>query len=120
MLYAPIHFVTDQSMAVSIVSRAIGLPLYLGYAVQANYTTSGTLGGALSLEASVDHKEDPEGNIIRAGNFVTILNSSVTISGAGSYIWNIRDSEYAYFRLRYTPTGGDTGTLNAYCTIKGF
>lgn len=119
MLYAPMQIVTNQSMAVAITSRVIGLDQYFGYAVQADYTTSGTLGGILSLEASVDHKQDPEGNVLRAGSFVTVTDSPVLLTGAGSYIWNVRDSNYAYFRLVYTPTGGDTGTLNAYATIKG-
>lgn len=120
MLYAPIQIVTNQSMAVSITSRVIGLPLYFGYAVQADYTTSGTLGGVLALQASVDHREDPEGNVLKAGNFVTIEDTPFLLTGAGSFIWNIRDSNYAYFRLIYTPAGGDSGNLNAYATIKGF
>lgn len=120
MLYAPIQIVTNGNMASSIISKIIGLPLYFGYAVQADYATSGTLGGVLALQASVDHKQDPEGNVVNAGTFVTIANSPVTITGAGSYIWNVTSANYAFFQLIYTHTGGDSGTLNAYCTIKGF
>lgn len=119
MLHAQTQFVTNQSMASTVVSNPVGINLYFGYAVQADYTTSGTLGGTFSLEASVDHRQDPEGNVLNQGTFVTITDSPLLITGAGSYIWNVRDPNYSYFRLRYEPDTGDTGTLNAYFTIKG-
>jgi hypothetical protein len=120
MLYAPIQIITSQTMAAAISSRIVALPLYFGYAVQATYTTSGTLGGSFAIQVSVDHDEDLNGNVTRAGTFVTLANSTVVITGAGSYIWNVSDSNYAYFKLIYTPAGGDTGTCNAFATIKGF
>ncbi len=119
MLPSQKQIVTNKSMAVAITSDIIQINLYFGYSVQADYTTSGTLGGTLSLEASVDRRVDPQGNVLFAGNFVTITDSPVVLTGAGSYIWNVRDSNYSFFRLVYAPAGGDTGTLNAYSTIKG-
>lgn len=107
-------------MAVAITSRVVPLDQVFGYSVQADYATGGTLGGVLALQASVDHAEDNEGNVIRAGNWVTITDSPVTLTGAGSFIWNITSSNYLFFRLIYTPTGGDSGTLNAFCVTKGF
>jgi len=120
MLYAPVKIINAQSMAASFASTIIALPLYYGYAIQATYTTAGTLGGSFAIQVSVDHLKDDQGNILRAGTFVTLANSTVVITGAGSYIWNVNDANYAYFKLIYTAAGGDSGTCNAYCTIKGF
>jgi hypothetical protein len=113
-----IQIVAAQSMAADITSLVVPIPYYAGYSVQANYATSGTLGGVLALQASDDHQEDPEGNVLHAGNWVTITNTPVTLTGAGSYMWNVTTANYSYFRLIYTHLGGDSGTLNAYCTIK--
>ncbi len=118
--HAQVQIVTSKSMAVAVTSDIININEYFGYAVQANYTTSGTLVGTLALQASVDHKQElVTGNVTNAGNFVTIPNSAVTLSGAGSYIWNVMEANYSFFRLIYTPGVSDTGTLNAFCTIKG-
>lgn len=120
MRYAPIQIVSAQSMAVAITSETIPLNQVFGYSVQANYATSGTLGGTLALQASDDHQEDNEKNVTRAGNWVTIEDSPVVLTGAGSFIWNVMNPNYLWFRLIYTPTGGDSGTLNAFATTKGF
>lgn len=119
MEHSQSQIVTAQSMATSIISKIIGINLYFGYSVQAVYTTTGTLGGILALQASVNHQTDLQGNVTFPGGFVTIEDSPVLLTGAGQYIWNLRDTNYSYFQLIYTPAGGDTGILNAYCTIKG-
>lgn len=120
MLITPKHLITNASMAADVVSPAQQLANVFGYSVQADYATSGSLGGTLSLEASVDHREDDKGNVLNAGNFVTITNSPQVISGAGAFIWNIESSMYPYFRVRYTHAGGDSGTLNVWFFLRGF
>ncbi len=119
MLHPQSQIVTAASMDDDIESKIINLNLDFGFAVQADYATSGTLGGSLALQASTDHIQDTLGNVLRAGNFVTITSSIVNISGAGSYLWNVPQANYSYFKLIYTPAISDTGTLNAYCTQKG-
>lgn len=119
MQRAQIPFVVNQSMAASFQSIPILLDQMFGYAVTASYTTSGTLGGTLALQASADHRQDPEGNVLVVGNFDTITDSPIVIANAGSYTWNVRDTNYFWFRLIYTPAVGDTGTLNATANIKG-
>lgn len=119
MRFAPIQIVTNKSMAADISSKIVPIDQVIGYAVQAVYTTSGTLGGVLALQASVNHQEDNEGNVIVAGNFVTIANSPVTLTGAGSFIWNLDGTYYRYFKLIYTHLGGDSGNLNAFVEDKG-
>ena len=113
------QIVTNASMAATVTSKIIGLNLFYGCAVSAVYTTSGTLGGTFTLQTSEDHQEDLNGNVIKAGTFNTVQNSSVTITGAGTYTWDITATSCSYIKLVYTPAGGDTGTLNAYITIKG-
>jgi len=120
MRYAPIQFVVNQSMAADITSKAIPINQVFGYAVQAVYSTSGTLGGTLALQASVDHVEDNEGNILFQGHFDTITNSPVVLTGAGSFTWNVATSNYMFFRLIYTHATGDSGTLSAKACTKGF
>jgi hypothetical protein len=112
--------VNNVSMASNITSSVIQLEYNWGYAVQANYSTSGTLGGTFQLQASCDYAIDFIGNVQNAGNWVTITNSPYTITGAGTYIWNIdRNANYPYARLTYTAAGGDTGTLFSIVTSKG-
>ncbi len=120
MRYAPIQIVTAASMAADITSAIIPIDQVFGYAIQAVYTTSGSLGGVLALQASVDHQQDLNGNVTRAGNFTTITDSPVTLTGAGNYVWNVTSGMYLYVKLIYTHTGGDAGTLNAYALTKGF
>jgi hypothetical protein len=107
-------------MAGDLTSSVQQLDNAFGYSVQANYATVGSLGGTLSLEASIDHQQDSQGNVLVAGNWVTVTNSSQTISGAGSYIWNVENVMYPYFRVKYAHHSGDTGTLNVYCNVRGF
>lgn len=111
-------FVAAQSMAANITSRAINLDQVFAYSIQAVYTTSGTLGGTFTLEASVDHSEDINGNTLVAGNWVTIEDSDETISGAGTFIWNVSNANYPFVRLVYTKAMGDTGTLNAFVWVR--
>lgn len=120
MRIAQKQFVTSQNMNADITSNPVGLNQDFGYSIQANYATSGTLGGVLKLQASVDHIVDQQGNVTNAGNWVDILNSSVTLTGAGSYVWNVTDVMYPFVRLVYTHTGGDSGTLNAFYNVRGF
>lgn len=120
MRYAPIQIVKNASMAADIISSIVPIDQVYGYSVQANYTTSGSLGGTLSIQASVDHVQDTEGNVINAGTFVDITGTPVVLTGAGSFIWNVMTANYLYFQLKYTHAGGDTGTLNAFSVTKGF
>jgi len=120
MRYNQDPIVVNGDMSASITSETIPLDQVFGYSIQAVYTTAGTLGGVLELQASCNHYEDNEKNVVVAGDWVTIANSPVTITGAGSYIWNIQDSNYLWARLVYTPAVSDSGSLNATVTSKGF
>ena len=65
-------------------------------------------------------KFDNNGNVTNQGTFVDITGTPVTLTGAGSFIWNVTGPQYPFMRLVYTPAGGDTGTLNVFYYGKGF
>lgn len=116
------QFVTSQSMAADITSAVVGLDQDFGYSIQANYTTSGTLAGTLKLQASLDYNPGTmqSGGAANSGNWVDIDGSSQTITGAGSFVWNVAEVMYPFVRLVYTHAGGDSGSLNAYYQTRGF
>ena len=116
----PVKLVTNGNMAGDITSAVQQVQTALGYAIQAIYTTSGTLGGTLKLQACVNRQQYPTGEVLVAGTFVDVPGSSQTISAAGSYIWDVEPSQVPYVRLVYTHAGGDSGTLNVYFFSKGF
>lgn len=107
-------------MSGDIVSQVQQLNQAFGYSIQANYTTLGSLGGTLAIQASVDHQTDINDNVIVAGNWVTITNTPQVISGAGSFVWNFTSSMYPFVRLIYTAFPGDVGTLNALLFERAF
>jgi hypothetical protein len=114
------QFLTNKSMATTVISNPVALDQDFGYAVQVNFSTTGSLTGTFTLQASVDHRSDQAGNVLVVGNWVTLDESSYVISGAGSYLWNVTEAMYPFFRLVYTPAIGDTGTLNAFYQTRGF
>lgn len=117
MRFAPIEIVVNGNMANAITSETVPLDQVFGLSVQAVYTTTGTLGGVVSLQGSNTHQEDNEKNVLNAGTWTTI--SSVTLSGAGNTLWNVENSNYLWLRVVYAPAMGDSGTLNTVCVTKG-
>jgi hypothetical protein len=93
----------DMSEA-ELVSDA--LPLYerTQYALQAVYT--GSPDGAMIVEVSVN-----------GDDYETLTSSSVAISGAGSYIYNVTAAGYLWARIKYTKTSG-TGELTVVGSAK--
>lgn len=120
MRYSQDSILKDGDMSEVLVSETIPLDQVFGYSVQAVYTTEAALGGVLQMQASSNHQEDNERNVIVEGDWVTIKNSSVTISGSGSFIWNMQEPNYLWARLVYTPAIGDSGVLNVTVNTKGF
>lgn len=119
MQFAVNHMIVNASMAVPVPGPSVATSTMYGYAIQAVYTTAGTLGGVLQLQGSIDHRQDPQGNVLAPGNWAPVQNSSELISGAGTFIWDVTISNVPFVRLVYTPAGGDSGVLNGYFCIKG-
>ncbi len=111
MRITPVHLIAagDMSADVSAIQQ---LNQIYAYSVEAVY--AGSPNGALSLQASNDY--DPDTG---SGTWTTIADSSNTITGAGSTMWNVTSSNYAYLKVVFTFSSG-TGTLNAYFYGRGF
>jgi len=120
MRYSQDPILVNGNMSGALESETVPLDQVFGYSIQAVYTTSGTLGGVLQLQASSNHQEDNEKNVIVAGDWVTIASSAVTISGAGTFMWNVQEPNYLWVKLVYTPAVSDTGVLNATVNTKGY
>lgn len=78
------------------------------YAIQADYT--GTFSGSLKLEVSNDDDT--------VTNWTELTGSSVAITSAGTYIWNVKHVAYRAVRVVYTYTSGSC-TLSLSITTKG-
>lgn len=120
MRFAPIEIVVNGNMSGSLTSETVPLDQVFGFAVQAVYTTSGTLNGTLSLQASCNHEEDNERNVIVPGTWTEIANSAVSLTGAGNYVWNVANPNYLWVRLVWVPGAMNSGNLNVTCVTKGF
>lgn len=91
-------------MSADITSEAINLVKKEGVAVQAIFTGSPT--GTLKIEGSID-----------GINYTAITETSLSITEAGDVLYNLRDVNYLWARLRWVFTSG-TGVLNAFFATK--
>lgn len=98
-------FLTAGDMAGSVTSSAEPLDYIYGFSIQAIYTGSPV--GTLTLEASNDNS-----------NWVTVTDSSYSVTSAGNYMWNFTVSNFKWVRVVYTRTSG-TGTLSARIYARG-
>lgn len=106
-------------MNANINSPASALENIFGYAIQAVYT--GTPTGSLKLQISCDPIQNATPNPTLPTNWVDLINSSVNVSAAGAYIWNIPDVNYTWVRVVYTDgsSGASTAVLNVIINAKG-
>ena len=113
-----IPMLTSVLMNTNITSDPVDIPDIYGYAIQAVYT--GTPTGTLKLQASADPFKY-SGTPQAPTNWTDIANSSVDITAAGNYMWNVTGSFYNYVRVVYTDTSGGTSTahLTVTANIKG-
>ena len=122
MKTAPNQIVKNGNMAAQIISAPVDCRTKLAYSVQANSKTTGTLGGTWSLQGSLDYQIDLNGNVLNAGNWQTIANSSQAISlsnTSGVTTWDFTQTGVPWVRAVYAPAGGDTGTANVFGYTKG-
>lgn len=119
----PQKFLVNGNMASTITSNPVGLNQAIGFFIEATATTSGTLAGVFTVQSSISYNPGtPQSDgPPTAGNWVEIAGSATTISGAGTSQWNYGNAipNFLWVRLVYTPAGGDSGTLNALCNVKG-
>ena len=111
--YVGQQVITNGSMAsTSINSTAFDLDQFIGYSCQAVWTGA-SAAGTLKLQISDDLVTDCSA----ISNWIDYTNSSYTVSGAGSYLWNASQANYRCVRAVYTKSSG-TGTLNVVCGSK--
>lgn len=110
--------VTDASMASSITSEVIEVKNQDNIAFQFNFT--GAPVGTFSVQVSLDYKEDMNGNVQNAGNWISLpLSPAITATGAADVAYvDINQTGATYMRVLYTRTSG-TGVLNVYAVAKG-
>lgn len=81
--------------------------------------TVATVAGSFKLQASNNAFADDAINRTNAGAvWVDIPSSSVPVSGAGNFFWNVSDVNYEAVRIVWTSTGGD-GNVSVYFLAKG-
>lgn len=117
-LLLPVHVINAVSMGSNITSSAIEVKNQDNVGLQLVWT--GAPVGVFSVQISLNHKEDLEGNIVVAGTWATLpLSPSIAAAGSAdnAYI-DINQTSAQYIRLVYTRTSG-TGTLDAYIDAKG-
>lgn len=91
----------------TVISEAVSLKHIYGYSVWASW--AGTLiTGSIKLQASVD-----------GVNWEDVASSSQTISVTGSYLWNVPDAMYKFFRVSVTSGNTNNITVNAKHYCKG-
>jgi hypothetical protein len=106
----------DMSQS-SITSKVTNILNLDNVGIQLNW--SGAPVGTFAIQVSMDYQQDAQGNVTKAGNWVSIaLSPALAAAGSG-------DSAYAdlaglsapWIRVVYTKTSG-TGTLNAFISGK--
>lgn len=106
MLTTPDILLSSVSMGADITSDSQQLTNMFGFSIQAVYTGSPV--GALKLEASLDKV-----------TWNDVEDSSVSITDAGSTLWNVSEVQYPYVRVFYDFTSG-SGSLTAKFFGRGF
>lgn len=123
LVLKPAHIISAQSLGASFTSSAMPVTQSDILGIQINYT--GAPVGAFSVQASLDHAQDAQGNIQVAGNWADVylsVNGATTSSiavpaGTSPILIDIYGPSMPYFRLVYTRTSG-TGTADVYLGAK--
>lgn len=117
-LLNPVHIITAASMTSTVTSSVAEVKLQDDIGIQLKWT--GTPTGTFKFQISMDYKADAEGNVVNAGNWVTVpVLPIITAAGApdDAYV-DLMQLSTPYLRVQYVPTAG-TGTLDVYVNGKG-
>lgn len=123
LVLKPVHIVTAQSMGATFTTTAFPVTQSDILGIQINYTGSPV--GSFSVQASLDHAQDAQGNIQVAGNWADVyltvngaLTSSIAVpAGTSPILIDVYGPSMPYFRLVYTRVSG-TGTADIYLGAK--
>ncbi len=102
----------DMSQA-TVTSTVTNIERLDNIGVQLNWTGSPV--GTFAVQVSIDYEQDDQGNVLDAGNWVTIVTAS---TAAGSPIMvNLTALSAPWIRTVYTRSSA-SGTLNAFISGK--
>lgn len=106
-------------MNADLASSAAQLLDMSGYSIQVVFT--GTPTGTFKLQASSDPYS--KGTLSPApapSHWTDVASSSVAVSAAGNYMWNVTDVFYDYVRVIYTDgsSGASTAVITS-CIFNG-
>jgi hypothetical protein len=91
----------------TVNSEPVLLEHMMGYAIWATWSGT-TIAGTIKLQATVDLE-----------NWEDVANSSVTITGADTNLWNITEAFYQAVRVVVTADDANTITVTAKIYAKG-
>lgn len=87
------------------LTESVSLEHIYGYSVWATWAGT-TISGSIKIQCSVD-----------GSNWEDVASSEQTINAAGTYLWNIADAMYKYFRV--SCTANDANTITVTCKYYG-
>ncbi len=118
MLVNPTLILPATQMILGATSQPQQLTQTFAYGLQAVYTGT-TISGSIHLEASINHKEDTQGNVLFEGDWDTINGSQQNITGSGTGVWNVGSGApgYPWVRVVYVDTGSSP---DATLTVTGY
>ena len=105
--------VENGDMSEDIFSSPVELEYSVTFAIQLKVSSSATLTGTFSIQASCDPVSD------RPVNWTTLTDHDFSISGDGTGIFNIENCGYSWVRVIFASSTG-SGTLNVRINRKGF
>lgn len=117
-LLLPTTIFAAVSMATSQTSRVVEIKEQDNIGIQLHWTGSPV--GTFDFQISSDHREDINGNVQVAGNWISLaLSPAITATGSGddAYV-DLNQMSALYMRVVYTAVSG-TGTLTGIAVGKG-
>lgn len=108
---------TAASMAGNLIGTVSNIEFYDNIGVELVFT--GTPNGTFSVDLSIDHVQDQNGNVTTAGTWtpITFSNPPVASGAAGSIYLDLNQLSAPWIRVRYT-AASSTGTLNGWVCGK--
>jgi len=113
-----IKILSAGDMSGNLTSKVYPIEYFDNIAIQMNFTGSPT--GTFAVQVSLDHLQDAFGNVLNAGNWVSIVFSAgtpVASGSAGSIAIDILPTAFPYIRVTYAFVSG-TGSLDVWAGAK--
>lgn len=117
-LFPPAPVIVNGDMSATVISAVTIIKMLSQVSYDISWTGSNPL-GTFTVEVSNTYKQNSDGSVANAGNWQALtLSAPSTASGSPSngFIDVTATGAYA-IRLKFVPSGGSSGTLNA--TIAG-